>query len=61
MSKTMLDAGRFCIVEHDDEYDVQVSSSGIVRNFRINKLGYNVLIENLRVALDLIEHVENRR
>ena len=61
MDKRILDAGRLVIVEHEQAYDVQISSNCFVRNFTIDKRGYNELAASLRLALDVIEHIEKRR
>jgi hypothetical protein len=35
--------------------------NGIVRCFTVEKVGYNVTAEQLRMALSIIESIENRR
>jgi hypothetical protein len=48
--------------EHPHHYHIWLHPRGETKaEFDIPALGYNVSIEDLRLALDVIERIENRR
>jgi hypothetical protein len=54
----VLEGGGVTVVDEGEHYRVRLDG---VTALTIQKRGYNTAIESLRLAFDVIEHIEDRR